>query len=207
MLLTMPQPASSTPTPGPASFAGLLAALTSSAKPAVWDNDGLADDVATLSYERALQAHSRYKPPDLDEQAFLQRQEEESVRSSDSVPAEAPLAVPEVSSAAEPNLKNASVTIRLSKAECVQLRQRAAEAGLTVSAYMRSCAFETETLRALVKDTLAQMRSQVPGQPDREAPRGLRGWLSQRWPRIHCGRRPPGPDRLSLLTPPEEPGT
>ncbi len=58
----------------------------------------------------------------------------------------------------ERNLKSASITIRLSKAECAQLRKRAAEAGLTVSAYLRSCTFEAETLRAQVKEALAQLR-------------------------------------------------
>jgi hypothetical protein len=38
------------------------------------------------------------------------------------------------------------------------LRKRSAEAGITVSAYLRSCAFEVETLRAQVKDAVAQMR-------------------------------------------------
>jgi hypothetical protein len=59
----------------------------------------------------------------------------------------------------ERNLKDASITIRMSKAECAQLHRRAAEAGLTVSAYLRSCTFEAESLRAMVKDTLAQLRS------------------------------------------------
>jgi hypothetical protein len=56
-------------------------------------------------------------------------------------------------------VKRASITIRLSEPECAQLRQRAAEAGLTVSAYLRSCAFEVETLRTQVKQTLAQLRT------------------------------------------------
>jgi hypothetical protein len=59
----------------------------------------------------------------------------------------------------ERNLKDASITIRLSKAECAQLHRRAAEAGMTVSSYLRSCTFEAESLRAMVKDTLAQLRS------------------------------------------------
>jgi hypothetical protein len=59
----------------------------------------------------------------------------------------------------ERNLKDASITIRMSKAECEQLHRRAAEAGLSVSAYLRSCTFEAESLRAMVKDTLAQLRS------------------------------------------------
>ena len=54
--------------------------------------------------------------------------------------------------------KNASVTVRLTHAENEQLRQRAAEADLTVSAYLRSCAFEVESLRSQVKQTLAELR-------------------------------------------------
>ena len=57
------------------------------------------------------------------------------------------------------NLKSASITIRLSKEEAEQLHMRAAEAGLTVSAYLRSCTFEAESLRAMVKDTMAQLKA------------------------------------------------
>jgi hypothetical protein len=50
------------------------------------------------------------------------------------------------------------------------LRQRAAEAGLTISAYLRSCAFEVETLRAQVKQTIAEMRHAEPApQPERKS--------------------------------------
>ncbi len=51
------------------------------------------------------------------------------------------------------------MTIRLSKAECARLRERAAEAGLTVSAYLRSCALEAEALRAEVKQALAELKA------------------------------------------------
>jgi hypothetical protein len=75
------------------------------------------------------------------------------------------------------NLKCASITIRLSEAECAQLRKRAAEAGLTVSAYLRSCTFEAESLRALVKDTLTQLRSaQSKGKREISKP-ARRSWL------------------------------
>ena len=47
----------------------------------------------------------------------------------------------------------------MSEVESAQLRQRAAEAGLTISAYLRSCTFEAESLRAQVKETLAQLRA------------------------------------------------
>ena len=52
----------------------------------------------------------------------------------------------------------------MSKAECAQLHRRAAEAGLTVSAYLRSCTFEAESLRAMVKEAMAQLRSAAAGQ-------------------------------------------
>lgn len=59
-------------------------------------------------------------------------------------------------------VKNASITIRMSNDDCDQLRQRAAEADMSVSAYLRSCAFEMESLRAQVKEAVAQMRLQAP---------------------------------------------
>jgi predicted DNA binding CopG/RHH family protein len=62
-------------------------------------------------------------------------------------------------SAGDPTRKSASIHIRLSAAENAQLRQRAAEAGLTVSAYLRSCVLEAEMLRAQVKQALAQLRA------------------------------------------------
>ena len=68
------------------------------------------------------------------------------------------------------NRKSASITIRLSKPECAQLHQRAAAAGLTVSAYLRSCIFEAESLRAQVKETLAQLRSATPVAGPKTAP-------------------------------------
>jgi hypothetical protein len=47
----------------------------------------------------------------------------------------------------------------MSKVECAQLHRRAEEAGLSVSAYLRSCTFEAESLRAMVKETMAQLRT------------------------------------------------
>ena len=48
------------------------------------------------------------------------------------------------------------------------MRERAAEAGLTVSAYLRSCVFEVEDLRAQVKQALAEMRSAAPLEESRK---------------------------------------
>jgi hypothetical protein len=79
----------------------------------------------------------------------------------------------------ERNLKSASITIRLSKVECAQLHRRAADAGLTISAYLRSCTFEAESLRAMVKDTLAELRmAKAQAKPtDPEPPH--RSWLAR----------------------------
>jgi predicted DNA binding CopG/RHH family protein len=116
--------------------------------------DGLEDDIATISYEQALRAHARFKPQSLPQAP------DAAAKNQAEVQAELfPLASrnPQV----EASRKSGSVTVRMSSAECEQLRKRAAEAGITVSAYLRSCAFEVEALRAQVKDTLAQLRSRA----------------------------------------------
>jgi predicted DNA binding CopG/RHH family protein len=167
------------PSPNASSFAGLLAALAEpkSKRVPAWNDDELEDDVATLSYERALQAHARYRPVDEEVPAPQQSASVDSIRDrevnseeialrqnaalSNDLPANNPDASPyrAPSSSRERNLKCASITIRLSQLECTQLRTRAAEAGLSVSAYLRSCTFEAEALRAEVKETLAQLRT------------------------------------------------
>jgi predicted DNA binding CopG/RHH family protein len=225
MLHSMQLPAQSAASPASPSFAGLLAALasprpefetptaaSSSRKDAslpAWNDDALADDISTLSYERALRTHARYKssaPGDwsltqqfaapepipaeetnaepLDQTATPQT----SARSEDAEP-ESPNSLP---STLDENRKCASVTIRMSKAECEQLHRRAAEAGLTVSAYLRSCTFEAETLRAQVKETLAQLRKS--GAAEKQAApstshRSLFGWLLRLLPRVQTSQR------------------
>jgi hypothetical protein len=163
-----------------------------------WNDDDLADDVATLSYESALKAHARYRPSQVSDQSLTQPTdsksfwyEEASPPLSEAAPQPVaqstaslgPIANQETAATPDPepsfpraalyerNLKDASITIRMSKAECAQLHRRAAEAGLTVSAYLRSCTFEAESLRAMVKDTLAQLRSATnPAKPAHPAP-------------------------------------
>jgi hypothetical protein len=177
----MQQPTTSAPSSVPSSFASLLttfAAPAQETEPA-WNDDGLADDVAILSYEHALRANTLYSSADLDDQPLTQAVDPEPIH-SEKVSSAAKLAAPQpaahaavnLKSEANPatspnriraasgecNLKEASVTIRMSKAECAQLHKRAAEAGLTVSAYLRSCTFEAESLREMVKETLAQLR-------------------------------------------------
>jgi hypothetical protein len=182
------------PSPKDSSFAGLMAALAApqSKRVAPWDNDELEDDVATLSYEKALRAHSRYRPVDENVPAPKQTADAGSIRIREVIPEEvrpswdvvlpeaAPASAVNVrpvslihapSSSREKSLKCASITIRLSQAECAQLRTRATEAGLSVSAYLRSCTFQAEALRAEVKQALAQLRTgETPGKPQEAAP-------------------------------------
>jgi len=211
MLQVMQQPAPPAPSSTAASFAGLLAALTSPAPKAApaWVRDDLGDDleddVATLSYERALRTHARYRPAAPSDEALTQVADPRP-SSAPRPPASAQAAAPAPTQTshqereafaaedAEPvrlghpsvplgrDLKCASITIRLSQTECAQLHRRAAEAGLTVSAYLRSCTFEVESLRALVKDTMAQLRAATsaakPGSAN-PARSFLRGWFGR----------------------------
>jgi hypothetical protein len=199
-----------------------MAALAEPAHPpeaSTWNNDDLADDVAILSYENALKAHARYRPSQAsqvsdrsltqpaDPEPFCY--EEASSNASAYAPYPEALPIPgrepvpttdQVSSflrtsPLDRNLKDASITIRMSKAECAQLHRRAAEAGLSVSAYLRSCTFEAESLRAMVKDTMAQLRS-VTSQikPADAAPsrfRSLVRWLARLFTPWRSSQRTP----------------
>ncbi len=151
-----------------ATFAGFLSALAApppaaSTAPAasIWNDDALADDVATLSYESALKAHSRYKPPC--EPTAPEALAGASQRSMPIGPIDnsqtCPGAETQQAATGAGQPKSASITIRMSQAECAQLKERAAEAGMTISAYLRSCTFEAEALRAQVKEVLAQLRA------------------------------------------------
>jgi hypothetical protein len=145
-------------------FAGLLASLAAPQKPSVspWD-DELADDFATISYEKALRTQPGYQPPaaePLSGSALIETSQVAGPSGSGRGPF-APV---------KERLKTASITIRLSEAECAQIHQRAAEAGLTISAYLRSCTLEAETLRAEVKETLAQLRQSSPTRSEAIAP-------------------------------------
>jgi hypothetical protein len=136
----------------------------------------LGEDVAILSYERALRAHARYRPLDRDSDRVdgsptpagdpgSGARADASIETDPGGAAVAVDAVPELKAGTAPDrdLRSASVTIRLSRAECARLHQRAAEAGLTVSAYLRSCAVEAEALRAQVKQALAELKAGTDG--------------------------------------------
>jgi hypothetical protein len=190
----MRQSVESAPALSPSSFAGLLAALTAPAKKAepAWNEDGLEDDVATLSYERALRTHARYRPGAPSDRSLTQPSSANPVDSYELVSGDESAAAPSIAQAApwaannpanalDRNLKSASITIRMSVAECEQLRKRAAEAGLTVSAYLRSCTVEAESLRALVKDTLARLRPDPPKRKQAASTHPRRSWLGWLW--------------------------
>ena len=164
----MPETAQPLPPSAAAGFASLLSGLIAS-KPAPtssdpWNDDVLAQDVATLSYEQALRTHARYRPSSAPSMTGLTDLDSPNSRQV-STAQQTASACAELRSTAravnslEERRKSASITIRLSPTECDQLRERAAAAGLTVSAYLRSCVFEVESLRAQFKDTLAQLRS------------------------------------------------
>ncbi len=190
MLQVMEPSAQTQPSPTASSFAGMLTALALPLRKATdlttaWSGSDLGEDVATLSYERALRAHARYKPADRGDWALTQAA---SARASVALDGPAPAeetfgegltaqADAARQAAADRDLRLASVTIRLSKAECARLHKRAAEAGVTVSAYLRSCTFEAEALRAEVKAALAGLRTAGPQGtegPGEQANKGLK---------------------------------
>jgi predicted DNA binding CopG/RHH family protein len=139
----------------------------------VWSEADKAKDEASLSYESALRAQVRWKPDD--------RLDPETELNAGEATSDGPEIADEPASQTDPRRRCASVTVRLSEAENVRLRKRAAEAGLTISAYLRSCTLEVETLRAQVKQALAELRAASPEEkpfphgPERHTPR--RWWL------------------------------
>lgn len=200
--------ASSKPRPG--SFTSILEGLSGKLDGSAGgpERDALADDVVMLSYEQALQRHGRFQSnspsdPEAGETTKAKRSDEGSRHAAE---ANRPLDPGEPASGkksgpategkgteASEARKAASITVRMSGAECAQVHARAAEAGMTVSAYVRSCVFEAESLRAQVKQALAELRAArtadwaASEQPSAyaEAGRGsARGWrtrLISRW--------------------------
>ncbi len=157
------------------SFASLLESLTGPARKAsgTWDDSALLDDVATISYEQALRSHRRVPPV-------------EALLEDESLPVAAPTASQALPVAPGKKRKTASITIRLTGAEEAQLHERAAAAQLSVSAYLRSCIFEAESLRAQVKEALSQMKVTAALSPrvsDEPQSNSMSGWLARLLPR------------------------
>ena len=155
----MQEPQATVPSTASATFASVLAALAAPEQEndADWVDRDLQDDVATISYEQALRTHARFRPADLDQISTMHE-----------TPTSRPHSKSERSSPATKDRKAASITIRLSQAECAQVRQRASDAGLTISAYLRSCVLEAESLRKQVKEALTQLRSSSTAVPQAE---------------------------------------
>lgn len=154
--------AAASPSPRTRSFAGLLADFATPNKkfPPQRDGDGLAEDVVSLTYENALRAHARYRPlaePSAPPARLLCP--EPPVASSARADADEDPVPNSIAARSLEKRKDSSVTMRLTREENERLRQRAAEAGMNVSAYLRSCAFEVEGLRAQVKQTIAELRA------------------------------------------------
>lgn len=174
--------------------------------------DGLLDDVVVFSREGALKNLARStdasprttaemdapvrsgtgasrKPPQAERDADWRQGRAMSGHSSRN-PAESSLSITEVDvpreTKAPRELKRASITIRLSRPECARLKARAAESGMTISEYLRSCTLEVENLRTQVKDAVATMRAQAAPENPHNAPverPSLLGRMAQIWPR------------------------
>jgi hypothetical protein len=190
-------------------FGSLLASLTSPAKkPAEdWDDSSLADDIATITYEQALRTHTRGRvgasglpsmrvgaceeiaPASLNEKTL--KAHPRPIEASCATDAAGKKDCPRRGE----DRRAASVIIGMSKAECLQLRERAVEAGLTVSAYLRSCIFEVETLRTQVREGFVQLRSPclaetvAPQEPDDTHIFSWRARLFPRWSRRICASK------------------
>ena len=70
--------------------------------------------------------------------------------------------------------RKATLSLRVTEEEFARLRERAEESGISVSAYMRSCVLEVESLRAQVKQAMVEMRA-LSAAPVLNHPAALRG--------------------------------
>ena len=175
MFIAMSESVSTPTTKSASSFASLLESFKGPAKKTnqLWDDSLLSDDVATISYEHALRSHRRVPPV-----APLRESESQSA---------AALATAQTCAVAPvKKRKSASITIRLTESEGAQLHERAAAAQLSVSAYLRSCIFEAESLRAQVKEALSQIRSTTAEENkvcENKSPKPASVWRSRFLPR------------------------
>jgi hypothetical protein len=169
-------------------FASILAELSGPAQDGepVWNNDGLEADFATLSYERALRTHALTRLAQGERSGGAEQAEMGAEPAAGTKTERAGVDGEESQNgrtALDRNLKRTSVTIRLSEAESAQLHRRAEEAGLTVSAYLRSCTFEAEALRAQVKEALADLRAAGSGPAESDSEAVVHPRLKQSWVR------------------------
>jgi len=146
----MPHPAQVAPHKARNSFGDLLASFTSKLQSDGWDDSALEDDVTTISYEQALRSARRSRMP---------QEVSDPVPSDDGQTGKVLGTSPhKTRSHPEKKHKGASITIRVTSEEHSQLHERAAAAQVSVSAYLRSCIFEAEALRAEVKEALEKIQ-------------------------------------------------
>lgn len=146
----MPEPAQAAPEKPSGSFASVLASFAGRLPRDSWDDSALADDVAILTYEQALRSTRRPRMPETATNRAFEKGGQISL--SESSP-------PKSEQSEGKKQRSASITIRVTAEEHAQLHERAAAAQLSVSAYLRSCILEAESLRGQVKEALAQMQS------------------------------------------------
>jgi hypothetical protein len=188
------------------------------------------DDLAFVSYEKALRTHSRYKsgpepipdaslpqnpprpssiphvakPADLSSPQHPVASNSELMDDLDPAfsqqidsPVKPPQSGQQIQSdrsgltqqilnaaraAQQLELKRCTISVRLNLVESEILRLRAAESGMTISAYLRSCVLEADQLRAQVKQALAELRSKTtecdsPSKPFKKQNRSFRAWI------------------------------
>jgi len=171
----MPETVESAPDKSRNSFADLLASLTGKLQSDGWDNSALEDDVTTISYEEALRSARRSRGVQGAAAPLISTWSETAATSK--------TCSRKSRSGSEKSHKGASITIRVTTEEHAQLQARAAAAEVSVSAYLRSCIFEAEALRAEVKGALAKIQSaQTSAGPEREVRRWRWGrYLSSAW--------------------------
>jgi hypothetical protein len=76
--------------------------------------------------------------------------------------------------------RQVSISVRLTPAEQVLIKLRAAASGISASAYMRQCALEVEQLRAQVQQAIAAMEQKTSTPLQKTSPSGFLARLARR---------------------------
>lgn len=181
--LPMPDPAQPGTHLSRNSFADLLASISGKLRSDGWDDSALEDDVSTISYEQALRAARRGRVPVETSNQKVAGDPDEGLEDS--------RRMVKTAASGKKVRKGASITIRVTAEEQSQLQERAAAARLSVSAYLRSCIYEAEALRAEVKGALAQLQSAqaIAGCSDAEARSRWKWRLPSTWRRGRAADR------------------
>ena len=93
-----------------------------------------------------------------------------------------PAALALVWPASSKNERQVSMSLRVAASEQALIKARAAEAGLSVSAYLRQCALEVEKLRAQVHHTLALLEQRSEQRSEQHPVRSLAGGMPPQIP-------------------------